>query len=350
MMLPLPVIPPLDHAAEQQARRRCDTLTKPQGSLGRLEEMAIRVAGMTGRPIPAVGRKVIFTVAGDHGVVAEGVSAFPQSVTAQMVVNFLRGGAAINVLARHAGAQVLVVDAGVAAELPSGDGLIAQKVRPGTRNLAREPAMTRPEAEQALAQGMQLFREHHARAPIALVGLGDMGIGNTTPSAALMAVLTGAPVPQVTGRGTGVSDEVHAKKIQVIERALALHHPDPGDPLGCLAAVGGLEIGCLAGITLAAAADRVPVLLDGVISTAAALVAVRLAPAAGEYLIAAHRSLEPGHTVALRALGLAPLLDLGLRLGEGTGAALGMLIVEAGIKILAEMATFADAGVAERFV
>lgn len=338
-------IPPPDRAAEQEARRRWDRLTKPQGSLGALEDLGSRIAGITGRPLPEIGRKVIFTVAADHGVAAEGVSAYPSSVTAQMVANFLRGGAGINVLARHAGAEVLVVDAGVAADLPQAPGLLSCKVRSGTGNLAKEPAMTRPQAEEILETGIRIFRRAHRERPISLVGLGDMGIGNTTASAALASVLTGTPVEEVTGRGTGVDEERLRHKIRVIRSALELHRPDPSDALDCLGKVGGLEIGCLAGITLAAAEARVPVVLDGFITSAAALVACGVEPAAREYLIASHRSVEPGHRIILEFLELRPLLDLRLRLGEGTGAALGISLAEAAVRLLAEMATFDEAGV-----
>jgi len=338
----------LDREAMEAAARRWDHLTKPQGSLGRLEALAVRVAGMTAQPVPETGRKVIFTVAADHGVAAEGVSAYPQSVTAQMVLNFLRGGAGINVLARHAGAEVIVVDAGVAGEPISAPGLISRRIRSGTANMAREPAMSREEAEQSVKTGMQLFHETHGKSRIGLVGLGDMGIGNTTASSAITALLTGKPVEQVTGRGTGVDDEHLSQKIALIERAIVLHRPDPEDGMDVLSKVGGLEIGVLAGIALAAAENRVPVVLDGFITTAAALVAWKLEPAAKDYFIASHRSVEPGHRAALHALELEPLLDLGLRLGEGTGAALAFGIIEASLKLLREMATFGEAKVDEK--
>ncbi len=338
----------LDREAMEAAARRWDHLTKPQGSLGRLEALAVRVAGMTAQPVPETGRKVIFTVAADHGVAAEGVSAYPQSVTAQMVLNFLRGGAGINVLARHAGAEVIVVDAGVAGEPISAPGLISRRIRSGTANMAREPAMSREEAEQSVKTGMQLFHETHGKSRIGLVGLGDMGIGNTTASSAITALLTGKPVEQVTGRGTGVDDEHLSQKIALIERAIVLHRPDPEDGMDVLSKVGGLEIGVLAGIALAAAENRVPVVLDGFITTAAALVAWKLEPAAKDYFLASHRSVEPGHRAALHALELEPLLDLGLRLGEGTGAALAFGIIEASLKLLREMATFGEAKVDEK--
>ncbi|MBI3332622.1 MAG: nicotinate-nucleotide--dimethylbenzimidazole phosphoribosyltransferase [Candidatus Omnitrophica bacterium] len=336
-------IPPLDRQAQEEARRRWDNLTKPVGSLGRLEELGIRIAGITGRPSARIRRKVIFTVAADHGVVAEGVSAYPQEVTLQMVANFLRGGAGINVLARHVGAEVLVVDAGIAGSPDSADGLIHAKVRPGTGNMARGPAMDRAEAEQAIRNGIRIFDDAHRERAIDLVGLGDMGIGNTTASTALTAALTGAKVSEVTGRGTGLVDQQLRRKVQVIEKVLALHRPDPSDPLDCLAKVGGLEIACLAGIALAGAQARVPVVLDGFITSAAALVACRIAPGLSDHLIASHRSVEPGHRILLESMGLVPLFDLQMRLGEGTGAALAFSLVEASLKLLSEMATFSEA-------
>lgn len=338
-------IPPLDSAAESQARRRWDSLTKPQGSLGLLEDLGTRLAGMTGQVPPPMSRKVIFTVAADHGVVQEGVSPYPQSVTAQMVMNFLKGGAGINVLARQAGAEVVVVDAGVATEFPSFDGLIRRPIRAGTANFVREPAMSRQEARRAVEMGFALFEETHRRAPIHLTGLGDMGIGNTTSSAALTSLWAGCPVAEAAGRGAGLDESGLQRKIQVIEAALQRHRPDPQDPWDVLSKVGGLEIGCLAGIALSSAQARVPVVLDGFITTAAALLAWRLAPEMRGYFIASHRSVEPGHAKALAALGLEPLLDLQLRLGEGTGAALAFSLIEASCRLLSEMATFEQAGV-----
>lgn len=334
--------------AAQRCQARWDRLTKPIGSLGRLEELAIRIAGITGEPIPAIQRKVIFTVAADHGVVQEGVSAYPAEVTTQMVLNFIWGGAGINVLARQVGAEVLVVDAGVAGSLPAMDGLIRAKIRPGTGNMAQGPAMELKEARQAVETGKRIFQENHSGRQIDLVGLGDMGIGNTTASAALASVLTGSSVSEVTGRGTGLDEGRLLHKIQVIERAIACNRPDPADPLDCLAKVGGLEIGCLAGIALAAAESHVPVVLDGFITSAAALVASRMNRSIGPCLIASHRSVEPGHQIILNALGLEPLLDLQMRLGEGTGAALAFFLIEASLRLLSEMATFDEAGVSER--
>lgn len=344
----LPAIGPLDSAAQAQAQKRWDSLTKPLGSLGRLEELGTRLAGMTGQVPPPLSRKVIFTVAADHGVVEEGVSAYPQAVTAQMVLNFIQEGAGINVLARLAGAEVIVVDAGVASEIAPTDRLISVKSRRGTANFAREPAMSRKEGEEIVRSGIDLFRGLHQSRPIHCVGLGDMGIGNTTASSALVCALTGTSAHSVTGRGTGISEEGLLRKARVIEAALSRHRPDPRDPLDCLAKVGGLEIGCLAGIALAAAESRVPVVLDGFITSAAALLAFRLNPGVRDYLVASHRSVEPGHGVILRELNLTPLFDLGMRLGEGTGAALGFILLEASVRLMKEMATFQEAGVSEK--
>lgn len=340
-------VAPLDETAVRQAQRRLDQLTKPPGSLGRLEELAVRLAAITGRVRQHLPNKTVVLMAADHGVVAEGVSAYPQSVTAQMVANFLRGGAAINVLARQAGARVVVVDMGVAAELPSHPDLIARKTGWGTRNMAQGPAMTREEALAAIEAGTELADEEIRRGTN-LLATGDMGIGNTTPSSAITAVLLGRPPREVTGRGTGLDDEGLARKVAVIERAIAVNRPDHGDPLDVLAKVGGYEIAGLVGVILKGAAKRIPVIIDGFISGAAGLVAVRLCPAVRGYLLAAHCSAEPGHRLVLEALGLRPLLDLNLRLGEGTGAALAMHLVDDALALLDEMATFEEAGVADR--
>lgn len=340
-------IQPLDNVAMALARARQDALTKPQGSLGRLEELSLQLAGITAQPLPQVGRKVIFTMAGDHGVVAERVSAFPQEVTPQMVYNFLRGGAAINVLARQVGARVVVVDMGVAAGLEPHPDLIVKKVALGTRNIAASPAMTREQALQALLAGIEVLEEELPKG-VDIVGTGDMGIGNTTPSAAIAAAFTGRPAADIVGRGTGVDDAGLARKVAAVEKALAANKPNPADALDVLAKVGGFEIGGLAGLILSAAAHRLPVIIDGFISGAAAMIAVSLAPQARLYIIASHRSQERGHQIMLEWLGLKPLLDLDLRLGEGTGAALAMSLAEAACRILAEMATFSEAGVAEK--
>lgn len=340
-------IPPLDQEAVREARERLDHLTKPRGSLGRLEDLAVRLAGITGRPRQRLPNETVLLMAADHGVVEEGVSAYPQSVTAQMVANFLRGGAAINVLARQADARVLVVDMGVAAELPRHPDLVSRKIAPGTGNMARGPAMTHAQAEEAIAVGMEIAaREIECDAD--LLATGDMGIGNTTASSAVTAALLGCPVDVVTGRGAGLDDQGLARKIAVIERAIAVNQPDGDDPIDVLAKVGGFEIAGLVGVILQSASERVPVLLDGFVSGAAALVAYRLCPTLAGGLLAAHRSAEPGHAVILEALGLEPLLDLDLRLGEGTGAALAMPLVDAALAVLDEMTTFEEAGVADR--
>jgi nicotinate-nucleotide--dimethylbenzimidazole phosphoribosyltransferase len=338
-------IGPLDAGAMAGAAARWDTLTKPHGSLGRLERLACQVAGITGQARPRVVERLVFVLAGDHGVTAEGVSAYPSAVTAQMVHNFARGGAAINVLSRHVGARVVVVDMGVDAELPALSGLISKKVGLGTRNFAQQPAMTPAEALTCVETGIALA-EAEIRAPHTWVVTGDMGIGNTTASSAIVATMTGAAVERVTGRGTGVTGAALAHKAAVIKQALDLHRPNAADALEVLSKVGGFEIGGLAGIILGAAARRCPVVLDGLIATAAALLALGLVPAVREYLIAGHRSVEPGHTIALQALKLEPVLDLELRLGEGTGGVLALPVLEAACRLLDEMATFDEAGVA----
>jgi nicotinate-nucleotide--dimethylbenzimidazole phosphoribosyltransferase len=337
-------IPPLDETAMAEAQARQNALTKPPGSLGRLEKLSVQLSGITGQTLPRMDRKAVIVLAGDHGIVAEGVSAYPSEVTAQMVLNFLRGGAAINVLARQAGARVIVADVGVAAELPDHPNLLSRKIAHGTANMARQPAMSREQAVWAVETGIEIVLDEVERG-LDLVATGEMGIGNTTPASAITAVYTGLPVEQVTGRGTGVDDAGLARKVDAIERALVLHQPDPHDPLGVLAAVGGFEIGAIAGVCLGAAAHRVPVIVDGYISAAGALIAAALCPAAKLYLIASHLSVERGHGPLWERLGLQPLLDMDLRLGEGTGAVLAMHLVEAACRILAEMATFADAGV-----
>lgn len=340
-------IGPVSQDALSRTQGRLDRLTKPVGSLGRLEELAARYVAMTGEERPAVPRAAVFTFAADHGVTDEGVSAYPGAVTAQMVLNFLTGGAGVNVLAAHVGAEVRVVDIGVAHEFGRPAGLIHRKVARGTKNLLREPAMTREQAIRAVEVGVNLAAEA-VEEGIGLLGTGDMGIGNTTASAAITAVMTGEQVAAVTGRGTGIDEAGLARKVAVIEQALARRRPDAADPLDVLAKVGGLEIAGLAGLILGGAACRRPVVLDGFISGAAALIAAGLSPLCREYLIASHLSVERGHQAAYRTLGLRPLLDLDLRLGEGTGACLGISLVHAAIKILTRMATFEQAGVSER--
>lgn len=353
-------IRPVDEKWYAVAQKHLDNLTKPPGSLGRLEEFARRLVAITENKNPIIDRKVMFTFAGDHGIVAEGVAAYPKEVTAQMVFNFLRGGAGINVLANHAGAEVVVVDIGVDHDFATppvpplprgGDGgvFMSMKVMKGTKNFAKGPAMTREEALACIEKGIELANGY-ARKGYKMFGTGDMGIGNTTPSSAIVAAITGRPVSEVTGKGTGISDEALIRKIAVIENALALNTPDSKDAIDVLAKVGGAEIGGIAGLILGAAANRIPVVIDGFISTAGALIAHTLAPSSKDYMFAAHNSVEKGHRIMLDSMGLAPILDLGMRLGEGTGAALAMYLIEAGIKIYKEMATFQDAGVSDEII
>jgi nicotinate-nucleotide--dimethylbenzimidazole phosphoribosyltransferase len=338
-------IAPLDGAAVAAARERQETLTKPSGSLGRLEDISVQLAGIAGQcppPLPEPAAVAVF--AADHGVHAQGVSPWPQEVTAQMVANFLASGAVVNAIAAQAGAEVCVVDVGVAADLPDAPGLLPRKVRHGTADMTAGPAMSRDEARRAVETGIEVARDLVAAGHRCLV-TGDMGIANTTASAALIAVFTGADAGQVTGRGTGIDDPTWARKVDVVRRALARHDCDPADPLGVLAAIGGLEHAALAGFILGGAAHRVPVMLDGVIACAAALAARVFAPDVTGCLIAGHLSTEPGARRALEALGLRPLLDLGLRLGEGSGAALALPVVAAAARVLRDVATFDSAGV-----
>jgi nicotinate-nucleotide--dimethylbenzimidazole phosphoribosyltransferase len=337
----------IDQNLMRKAQERLDNLTKPQGSLGRLEEFARRLVTITENLMPELDKKVIFTFVGDHGVADEGVSAFPKEVTGQMVFNFLQGGAGINVLARHAGAEVVVVDIGVDHHFQNIPGLLDKKVVMGTKNIRKGPAMTRKKALRCIDIGIDLGREY-AKKGYKLFGTGDMGIGNTTPSSAIAAVLTGRPVSEVTGRGTGIDDEALKNKIMVINDAISLNKPNPSDPLDVLAKVGGAEIGGIAGLVIGAAAKRIPVVIDGFISTAGALIAYCLEPKTRDYMFAAHKSQEIGHKAMLDKMGLRPILDLDLRLGEGTGAALAILIIEGALKIYREMATFKKAGVTDK--
>jgi len=317
------MIKPLDKKAMAEARARQDILTKPQGSLGRLEELSVQLAGV------------------------QGVSAYPQQVTTQMVYNFLGGGAGINVIARQVGARIIVVDMGVASELKPHPQLVSRKVAPGTRNMSLGPAMTAEQAIKAVETGIEIVTAEVAKG-LDIVATGDMGIGNTTASSAICAVMTGRPVAEVSGRGTGIDDKQLAHKVAVVNKALAVNRPDSKQPLAVLAKVGGFEIGGLVGVMLAAAAHRLPVVIDGFISGAAALIAVELSPGLRNFLIAAHVSAEAGHRLLLNHLGLKPLLDLDLRLGEGTGAALGIFLSETAARVLAEMSTFAEAGVSTK--
>jgi nicotinate-nucleotide--dimethylbenzimidazole phosphoribosyltransferase len=343
----LSVIEPLDAAAMSDARDRQSQLTKPAGALGVLEEASVRLSGIQGLcPPAAMTRPVVAVFAGDHGVHAQGVTPWPQEVTASMIANFRAGGAAVNVLARQAGADVYVVDMGVAADLAPGPDLLDHKIRPGTSDLATGPAMSRDEAVQGLLAGAAVAQQLVDEGYDCLLS-GDMGIANTTPSAALVAAFTGSAPGRVTGRGTGVDDPTLARKVEVVSVAL-LERPPGDDPVETLASVGGFEHAGIAGFVLGAAARRTPVILDGVIAGAAALVAQALAPDALGYCFAGHRSVEPGHVVALDRLGLRPLVDLDLRLGEGTGAVLSFPLVEAAGAVLREMATFDSAGVARK--
>jgi nicotinate-nucleotide--dimethylbenzimidazole phosphoribosyltransferase len=389
----------IDTRLMDSAQERLNNLTKPLGSLGRLEELAKLIVGITGKVNPDFKNKVIFTLAADHGVTEEGVSAYPKEVTAQMVYNFLNQGAGINVLAKHVGARVVVIDMGVAEKInpsynlglkpkvclrvdtesgvifprPKGRGMNAaeciknqnskfknfkdKKINYGTKNMAKGPAMTRLEAIKSIETGIAVFEDEFSRNSgippkagkkgIDIIGIGEMGIGNTTASSAITVCFTKRRAEEVTGRGTGLDDQGLKNKIRVIKKSISVNKPKPSDPIGVLSKVGGFEIGGLAGIILAAAAKRIPIVLDGFISTAAALIAFYLEPKTKDYLIAAHRSVERGHRVILEHMGLRPLLDLGLRLGEGTAAALGIAIVEASIKILTQMATFKSAHVSE---
>jgi nicotinate-nucleotide--dimethylbenzimidazole phosphoribosyltransferase len=340
-------IEPLDPEWAHRAETRQASLTKPPGSLGRLEELANRVATIQRSLTPRVERARIVVFAADHGVTAEGVAPYPSAVTGQMVANFLAGGAGVNALARVAGAEVRVVDIGVGADLGHVAGVHQRRVASGTRNMAREAAMTRDQADAAIAVGLEMGHDAIATG-VDMIGLGEMGIGNSTAASAVTAALTGLPVASVTGRGTGADDAMLARKISVIERALQRHRPDPADAFDVLVHVGGFELAGLAGVVLAGAAGRKVVVTDGFIATAAAALAVRMCPAAGDYLFAAHRSPEPGHAALLTIIGQEPLLDLGMRLGEGTGAALAFMLIRAAVAAFTEMATFESAGVSNR--
>lgn len=337
-------IPTVNRTLQAEVSGHLDRLTKPPGSLGRLEDFAVQYCCVTGTTKPEIRKKIIFTLAGDHGVAEEGVSAYPKEVTPQMVRNILVGGAAVNVLARHAGADVRVVDIGIDNPMEGADGLIRRKVRSGTGNISKEPAMTTDEAEKAIEAGINLARGA-ASEGAGLIGTGEMGIANTTPAAALFAALLPCEAGEITGRGTGIDDAALARKKEIVERALALHKDKLADPLGALAALGGMEIAGIAGLILGAASCRIPVVVDGFISSAGALAACRMCPKVKDYLYFSHLSHEKGHKVFAELFGVKPVLDLGMRLGEGTGAALAMSIIEAAIKIYNEMATFDSAGV-----
>lgn len=339
-------IKPVNQVFYEQAQKRLDNLTKPQGSLGRLEEFAARIVAISENTRPALNKKAIFTFAGDHGVAEEGVSAFPKEVTPQMVLNFLQGGAGINVLARHAGADVVVIDIGVDYDFGNIYGLTHKKIIRGTRNIRKGPAMTREDAIKCIEVGIELSGEY-AKNGYNIFGTGEMGIANTTPSSAIAALFSKRPVADVTGKGTGISESAFHNKVRVIEDAIRINKPNPKDPVDVLAKLGGAEIAGIAGLVLGAAANRIPVVIDGFISTAGALIAYELEPKVKEYMFAAHTSVERGHWIMLDRMDLRPILNLNMRLGEGTGAALGISLIEAGIKIYNEMATFGEAGVSD---
>ncbi len=337
-------IQPVNREFHARAQAALNRLTKPVRSLGRLEDLAAQYVAITQVFPPTAPKALVFTLAADHGVAGEGVSAYPSSVTAQMVQNFINGGAAVNVLAKQVGAGVRVVDMGVQCDLGHLPGLIVHKVGMGTKNFLKGPAMSREEAVQSIEIGIRLVRDAYAEG-IRLVGLGEMGIGNTTASSAITVVMTGRPVAKVTGLGTGVDAKTLARKLQVIDQGLTLNCPDPQDPVDVLAKIGGFEIGGLVGILLGGAACRIPVILDGFITGAAALLAIALAPHCRAYMIPSHVSVEPGHRIVMDSLGFRPLLDLDLRLGEGTGACLAIGLLQSSLACLTQMATFESAGV-----
>lgn len=346
-------VPPADAAAAAACQRLLDGKTKPRGSLGRLEALACRLAAARGEARPGPLMPAVVLAAADHGVAEEGVSAFPAEVTGQMVANLARGGAALSVLARHAGARVVLLDVGVRHPLPLPEGplpggarLHVRRLMPGTDNFTRGPAMPRAVAEDALDLGVGVAHALAAEGA-GVVALGELGIGNSTAAAALACALTGAAPGAACGRGTGVDDAGLARKVDAVARALAANRPDAADAVDCLAKVGGLELATLAGVVLGAAERRLVVVADGFIATSAVLAAVRLCPRAADYVLAGHRSVEPGHALLLGALGQAPLLELDLRLGEGTGAVLALHLVEAAVRVLHEMATFEGAGVSD---
>ncbi len=328
------------------AWKRLNNLTKPSGSLGRLEEIAARLVAIYENPMPEIKKKAVLVFASDHGVTEEGISAYPKEVTAQMIFNFLRGGAGINVLARHAGADVVVVDIGVDYDFGEIEGLVSKKVVRGAGNIAKDSALSRDDAIKCIKTGIELVKQYHCRG-YNLFATGEMGIGNTTPSSAVVSVLTHSAVEEVTGRGTGIDEETFKRKIEVIKRAIKINKPDCSDPVDVLSKIGGPEIGAIAGVVLGCASLKLPVVIDGFISTAGALIAYCINPVVKDYIFASHNSVERGHKKALDFMGLKPLLDLNLRLGEGTGAAIAITVIEAGLKIYREMATFEEAGVSK---
>lgn len=339
-------IKPLDTDIQKQAQERRDNLTCPLGALGTIGDLIVQLAGIQKTVKPSIGKKVLTVFAGDHGITDEGVSAYPKEVTPQMVMNFVAGGACVNVLCRHEGAEVQVADIGMAIPVDT-DKILQRNVRRGTANFAQGPAMTREEAIKAIETGMEIAKDQIAQGAT-LLATGEMGIGNTTPSAAILSVFTGVDPEEVTGRGTGVDDAGLAIKIAAIRKGIKVNSPDPKDPIDVLSKVGGLEIAAIAGYILEAAAESIPVVVDGFISTAGALVACKLSPVAAQYIIPSHGSQECGHLLMLEQIGLAPILQLKMRVGEGNGAALAMNIIDAACKIQSEMATFADAGVSNK--
>ncbi|WP_457552506.1 nicotinate-nucleotide--dimethylbenzimidazole phosphoribosyltransferase [Desulfobacula sp.] len=335
----------LNEDAFNAAKERLANQAKPAGSLGVMEDISARLAAIKGMIDVKLSNKQIITCAGDHGVTEEGVSLFPSEVTPQMVYNFANKGASVNVIGAHAGAKVKAADLGVNHDFEPDLPIFHKKVRHGTANFTKEPAMTREEAILSIEAGIEIVNELEAEAPVDLLGTGDMGIGNTTPSSAIIAAFSGIEVEKLTGRGTGIDDKALKNKIAVIKKGLALHQPDPHDPIDVLSKVGGLEIGGLAGLVLGAAARGIPVLCDGFISTAGALIACELAPAAKNYLFASHKSVEIGHRYMHEKLGLEPLIDLKFRLGEGTGAAVCMELLDLSTRILADIKTFEEVGI-----
>jgi len=331
----------------KQVQARLDSLTKPRGSLGRLEELAKQIVSITANLSPRIEKKAIIIMTADHGVVEESISAYPREVTPQMVYNFLNGGAAINVLARHIGAEVLIVDVGVAVDFQEHQSLMLEKIDYGTKNMVKGPAMTDEQAVKSLEVGIEAA-EKLIKKGYDIIATGDMGIGNTTASSAIAAVICRTDVESVTGYGTGIDDRCLENKINVIKKAISVNKPDAADGIDVLSKVGGFEIGGIAGIILGCASGRTPVVIDGFISGAGALIAAAISPDSTNYMIASHCSSEKGHRIVLDRLGLKPLFDFDMRLGEGTGAAIGISIIEASVKILNEMATFSQAGVSEK--
>lgn len=340
-------IKPLDENVMKKTQARLDDLTKPPGSLGVLEDIAKQIAGITGHIVPELPKKAAILMAGDHGIVKEGVAPFPQEVTPQMILNFVNGGAAMSVLTRHENAKLYVVDVGVASDLPDVPSIIKRKVAYGTKNMAEGPAMTEEEAVKAIEVGIEIA-EGAIDDGAGIIAIGEMGIGNTSPSTAIIATYSKLPIKDVVGRGTGVDDDRLKIKIAAIEKALEVNQPNPAKPLEVLAKVGGLEIAGLAGVILACAANRVPVIIDGFISGAAAVIAGEISPLAKKYMLGSHLSEEPGHKIMLDFIGIKPMLMMNMRLGEGTGAALAMNLVDASLKILKEMATFSEAGISSK--